>query len=200
MYVSKHYDRPLLEEVEKSPVPLVACAWRFEPNIWHQADRIGTTMVPDNTDEGFGVYHYDFQPENFEAAADEFVTQPEFRYRKVEGVSYVMRKADWDKIGGNDPRYAPASWEDRDLEVRMDYFGYNFLVTSKAVVWHFGSRGAIFMNQPNKLIGRSARQIEAEKNNQAKWLEKWGEPATFEGHGPIILTDSLRKKCKELYG
>ena len=199
MYISRHYDKPLLEEVEKSSIPTVACAWRFEPNIWHQPSRVGTTMVPDDVADGLGVYHYDFQIENFEAAADAFVAQPECRFRKTEGVSYIMRKSDWDRIGGNDPIYSPASWEDMDLNVRMAYHNYNFVVTTKALVWHFGSRGAIFMDQPDKLIGRSERQIQAEKDNAVKWMKKWGEAPTFDENGFIILTDGLKKKYKELY-
>ena len=200
MYISKHYDKPLLDEVEKSEVPLVACAWRVEPNVWNQPSRLGTTMVPTSSADGFGMYHHDFQAEAFESTADNFVISNNVKFRKVEGVSYVMRKADWDRIGGNDPLFAPASWEDMDLHLRMAYHGYNFVVTSKAVVWHFGSRGAIFMDQPDKLVGRSERQLKAERDNAAKWLTKWGEAPTFDENGFIVLTEGLKKKCKEIYG
>lgn len=202
MYISRNYDKPLLDEVLASDVPTVACSWRFEPDIWHQPSRIGTTMVPDNADEGFGVYWHDFQSENFEAFADDFVGENNIRFRKVEGVSYVMRKSDWDRIGGNSPKYAPSSFEDHHLSIRMQCGGYNFVVTSKAVVWHFGSRGANFMGQPDKIVGRSQRQIECENRNIKTWVEEWGCFPQYDSVGFIIVTDEMKKiyeKNKEKY-
>jgi GT2 family glycosyltransferase len=161
-------------------------------------------MTPTNTTDGFGVYYHDFEADNFEEWADVFVDINQHltssSFRKVEGVSYVMRKSDWDRIGGNDSLFAPASWEDMDLHLRMTYNNYRFVVTSRAIVWHFGSRGANFMNQPDKLTGRSERQLRAERDNAAKWMTKWGEPPTFDQYGFIVLTESLKKKYKEIYG
>jgi len=199
MYISRHYDRPLLDEVMKSDRPTVACAWRLEPNIWKQSSRLGTTMIPDNEDEGFGVYWHNFQYENFENWADEFVTTNKISFRKVEGVSYIMRKKDWDRVGGNDPIYAPTSWEDNDLHIRMSALDYNFIVTSRALVWHFGSRGANFMEQNDKITGRSERQLKAEQANVRKFIEKWGEIPTFDDNGFIVLTPTLKEKCLTLY-
>lgn len=199
MYISRHYDKILLDEVMKNDIPTVACAWRVEPDIWHQPSRMGTTMVPDNTQDGFGVYWHDFQSDNFESFADDFVSANNIVFRKVEGVSYVMRKSDWDKVGGNDPLYAPTSWEDQDLHLRMAYHDYNFVVTSKALVWHFGSRGANFMGQPDKITGRSERQLKAEQANAQKFVGKWGELPQFDEYGFIVLTPTLRERYKKLY-
>jgi GT2 family glycosyltransferase len=199
MYISRHYDAPLLDIVKNSATPTVACAWRIEPNIWNQHSRLGTTMVPVDTTNGFGMYHHDFAAADFEDWADEFVKDNSIQFRKVEGVSYMMRKSDWDKIGGNDDIYRPTSWEDTDLHLRMTYHNYNFVVTSKAVVWHFGSRGANFMGQNDKITGRSERQLKAEQENAHKWMEKWKEPPTFDNNGFIVLTDSLKKRYKEIY-
>jgi GT2 family glycosyltransferase len=199
MYISRHYDKPLLDLVKESTKPLVACAWRVEPNIWNQGDRMGTTMAPANTLDGFGVYWHDFEADQFESFADEFVANNLIRFRKVEGVSYMMRTADWNRIGGNDPLYAPTSWEDMDLHARMAYNGYEFVVTSEAVVWHFGSRGANFMEQNDKITGRSERQLKAEQANGQKWLKKWGEPPTFDQYGFIVLTEGLKKRYSEIY-
>lgn len=200
MYISKHYDKPLLDLIKKTEIPTVACAWRVEPNIWSQGDRMGTTMAPTNAHEGFGMYHHDFQAEAFESWADEFSRENDISFRKVEGVSYMMRKSDWDRIGGNDPLFAPASWEDMDLNIRMMCNGFDFVVTSKAVVWHFGSRGANFMEQNDKITSRSPRQILAEQNNSIRWMKKWGEAPRFDSNGFIILTDGLKKRYYEIYG
>jgi len=199
MYISRHYDKVLLD-IAKANEKTVACAWRLEPDIWKQPSRMGTTMIPDNAKDGFGVYWHDFQAENFEAFAEDFVAANNIQFRKVEGVSYVMRKADWDRIGGNDPLYAPTSWEDMDLHLRMAYHDYNFVVTSKALVWHFGSRGANFMDQPDKITGRSERQLKAEQLNAQKFVGKWSEVPTFDEYGFIVLTPTLKEKYKEIYG
>jgi len=199
MYISRHYDKPLFDLVKNNPEPTVACAWRVEPNIWSQGDRMGTTMAPANAKDGFGVYWHDFEGDQFESFADEFVKENLIRFRKVEGVSYVMRKSDWDKIGGNDDLYRPSSWEDTDLHLRMAYHNYNFVVTSEAVVWHFGSRGANFMEQNDKITGRSERQLKAEQANAQKWMQKWGEAPTFDNNGFIVLTEGLKKRYTELY-
>lgn len=199
MVISRHYDKPLLDILSQATKPTVACAWRLEPNIWNQGDRLGTTMAPANTTDGFGVYHHDFQAKAFEDWADEFVKSNLIRFRKVEGVSYMMKVEDWNRIGGNDPLFAPASWEDMDLHLRMAANDYDFVVTSEAVTWHFGSRGANFMGQPDKITGRSERQLKAERDNAAKWVQKWGEVPTFDQHGFIVLTEGLKKRYSEIY-
>ena len=197
MYISPHYDKPLYELVRYATKPTVACAWRLEPNIWNQGDRLGTTMAPANAQEGFGMYHHDFQAEPFEIWSGGFVRTNQIRFRKVEGVSYMMKKTDWDRIGGNDPRYAPSSYEDHQLSVRMQCEGYEFVVTSEAVVWHFGSRGANFMEQNDKLTHRSARQIECEQRNLQKWIEEWGSPPQYDNFGFVVVTDEMRKRYEK---
>lgn len=204
MVISRHYDAVLVEKVASliDAPPVVAGSWRAEPNVWRQPDRLGTVMVPTDTENGFGLYHHDFDVAGFENWADEFVKQPEITFRKVEGVSYVMKKDDWDYIGGNDPRYAPSSFEDHDLSVRMQCENYDFVVTSKAMVWHFGSRGSIFMGQADQLIGRSQRQIECEQRNIKKWVEEWGEMPQYDDVGFIKVTPAMRKRYeqnKQLY-
>lgn len=198
MVISKHYDGPLVEEINaNSLVPLVAGAWRLEPNVWKQPDRLGTTMAPPNTTEGFGLYHHDFDMVSFENWADEFVKQPTIRFRKVEGVSYVMRKDAWDYVGGNCMWSRPSSFDDHDLSARWQCEGYEFVVTSKAVVWHFGSRGSIFMGQSNQLTGRSQRQIECEERNIRRWLDIWGELPQYDDVGFITVSDNMRERYKQ---
>jgi len=197
MIISRNYDAPLVEEVETSDKPLVACAWRAEPNIWNQPDRLGTTMVPVDTTNGFGMYHHDFQVDQFEAWADDFVKQPPIKFRKIEGVSYIMRKSDWDYVGGNSPEYSPSSFEDHQLSVRMQCENYNFVVTSKAIVWHFGSRGSIFMGQSDKLQGRSQRQIECETRNHKTWVAEWGCSPQYDSVGFIKVSDDMKERYKQ---
>jgi GT2 family glycosyltransferase len=67
MYISRHYDKPLYDLVSVTEKPLVACAWRCEPNIFNNQDRVGTTFAPADkpVNGGFGVYYHDFDASTF---------------------------------------------------------------------------------------------------------------------------------------
>ena len=192
MFISRHYDAPLYDLVSATESPLVACAWRVEPNIWNQSDRMGTIMCPANATDGFGVYHHDFDANSFIAWSDEFVkagTAPSFR--KVEGVSYMMRKKFFIP---NDSRFAPSSFEDHMQSVLMQLSGYEFVVTNKAMVWHFGARSSHFLGQQDKLVGTSTRQKECEVRNIKKWVELWGEHPSFDEFGFIRVTEQMKRR------
>ena len=133
--------------------------------------------------EEFGAYYDDFDKKYFEEWAQEFVNVNDFEIPKGEGVSGLIRKKDWDEIGGNDSLFAPASWEDMDLFLRMLLKGYEFVLTSKSLVWHFGARGSHRLEENN---GKSSeRQINAERLNQQKWISKWGRLPSFSKIGMI---------------
>jgi hypothetical protein len=192
MVISKHYDKPLYEIVSEKDSPIVACAWRCEPNIWNQSSRLGTIMSPADTIDGFGSYYYDFQTKSFLTWADEFVNSMEYpSFRKVEGVSYMMRKK---YFINNDSRFAPTSFEDHMQSVLMQLNDYNFIVTNKAMVWHFGARSSHFLGQQDKLVGTSNRQKECEAKNMKKWVELWGEHPSFDEFGFIRVTEQMKRR------
>lgn len=200
MYISRHYDAPLLDIVSNTDKPFVACAWRLEPNIFNNVDRVGTVFAPPNTEEGFGVYHHDFKKKEFLDWADDFVVNGNApTCRKVEGVSYMMRTKNFIP---NDVRFAPSSFEDHMQSVIMQMEGYNFMVYGKAMVWHFGARSSHFLGQHDKLVGTSNRQKESERANFATWMQLWGEPLSYDEVGFIKVTEQMRQryiKNKELY-
>ena len=70
----------------------------------------------------------------FDLWAKEFTDTNDFEIPKGEGVSGLIRKKDWDEIGGNDSLFAPASWDDMDLFLRMLQSGFgvcfNYKITS----------------------------------------------------------------------
>ena len=102
---------------------------------------------------------------------------------KAEGVSGLIKKEDWDRIGGNDSQFSPTSWEDMDLFLRMKQEGYQFVLTSKSMVWHFGARGSHRLEENE---GKSSRrQIIAERDNAMKFYNKWGGMPTFDEFGMI---------------
>jgi GT2 family glycosyltransferase len=179
-YVSKNWDIACLEEHKLWTQPVWVFPYRIQPNIFNEASRPGTYIVDI---EEMGSTYSDFDILEFENAAEELSQQIAFKFRKAEGVSGLIKKTDWDKIGGNDPLFAPASWEDMDLFLRMIYEGYEFVVTNKSVVWHFGARGSHRLEENN---GQSSqRQRESEASNFKKWINKWGRLPVFDELGMI---------------
>lgn len=181
-YVTTNWDKSLLDVFDKYPnKKMWVCSHRVEPNMFGNVNsRPGTVILPK---EEFGAYYNDFQNEEFNEWANEFTNLNDFEIPKGEGVSGLIRKIDWDEIGGNDSLFAPASWEDMDLFLRMLQKDYEFILTSKSLVWHFGARGSHRLEENN---GHSSqRQIKAEQNNQMKWLSKWGRLPDFNEIGMI---------------
>jgi GT2 family glycosyltransferase len=190
-YISKNYDKPLFDLVSSTEKPLVAGAWRLEPNIFNNTDRFGTIFSPPNTTDGFGTYHHDFRKNEFLDWADHvFVSSSAPTFRKVEGVSYMMRTK---YFLNNSDAYRPTSFEDHDQSVRMQLEKYDFVVSGKALTWHFGARSSHFLGQHDKLTGTSDRQKQGEARNYQKWLKIWGEPPSYDEVGFIKVTDKMRE-------
>jgi len=94
-----------------------------------------------------------------------------------------VKKSVWDETGGNDPLFAPTSWDDYDLFWRMLQNGVEFLMPTKSVVWHFGARGSHRLEENNNQT--SDRQRMAEQANAQKFLAKWGGFPKFNEYGMI---------------
>ena len=170
-YVTKDWDLDLLNVFEQYPdEKLWVNSHRVEPKMFPgQETRHGTVIVPQDE---FGAYYHDFRKDEFERWANQFTKMNDFQISKGEGVSGLIRKCDWDEIGGNDPLFAPASWEDMDLFLRMLQAGFRFVLPSKSLVWHFGARGSHRLEENE---GKTwERQLKSEENNRRKWAEKWG--------------------------
>ena len=153
---------------------LIASSFRIQPKIFtNDPDyRPGTVFVPVNE---FGAYHDDFDTEYFDQWANEFSNSNNLIVRKAGGAGFFCRKEDYVYIGGNDPLFAPASWEDMDLFIRMQLEGYEFKMTSKSIVYHFSARGSHFRDEAkDKLNSKSSRQITSEQQNIQKFINKWG--------------------------
>ncbi len=182
-YVGKNWDKALLDVIERYPnEKLWVSSHRMEPNMFNNPSSRPGTLIIDK--EIFGAYHNDFKFSEFESYAIEFMqSNGLYEIPKGEGVSGLIRKKDWDEIGGNDPIFAPASWEDMDLFLRMLDNGFKFILTGSSLVWHFGARGSHRLEEND---GKSShRQIEAEKKNIQKWLDKWGRLPIFNEVGMI---------------
>jgi len=195
-YVAKDWDINLLKVHEQHKDKVWVFSQRIQPNIFHEQSRVGTLVVP--IDE-FGSYHHDFNEEYFLKYAEELSKINDFEVNKEEGVSGLILKEDWDEIGGNDPLFAPASWDDKDIFLRAALKGYKFPLTSKSVVWHFGARGSHRLEENQGQT--DARQIKAEKDNAVKWLSKWNKYPSFDKNLSILsegmfIIDSYKEKYK----
>jgi GT2 family glycosyltransferase len=183
-YVSENWDKALLNIFEKYPnEKMWVSSHRIEPNIFgNSASRPGTIII--DTDS-LGAYHDNFNSNEFERYATEFVNlNSDFEIAKGEGVSGLIRKCDWDEIGGNDPQFAPASWDDMDLFLRMHQAGFKFILTGASLVWHFGARGSHRLEENNGKT--SERQRISEQHNVHKFLQKWKGYPKFNEVGMII--------------
>ena len=182
-YVTKNWDIRLLEVMNEHPdEKLWVNSWRVEPQMFPNSQtRPGTIIVPKET---FGAYHNDFNSDAFDEWVKLFVRDNDETIPKGEGVSGLIKKEPWDEIGGNDPLFAPASYDDMDLFLRMQYAGFKFIQPTKSVVWHFGARGSHRLEEND---GKSSeRQQKAERENIKKWLGKWGSLPKFNEYGMII--------------
>jgi GT2 family glycosyltransferase len=171
MWIAPNQDLELLKLFENESKPLIASSFRVQPKIFpNDPDyRPGTVFVPMNV---FGEYHHNFNNDYFDEWATEFSNENDVIVRKGGGAGFFCRKKDYVHIGGNDPIFSPASWEDMDLFIRMQNEGYEFKMTSKSVVYHFSARGSHFKD--DDITKKSQRQIESEQNNVRKFMTKWG--------------------------
>lgn len=169
-YVTKNWDLELMKIHDKyDDEKLWVNSFRIEPNMFGDTDRPGTHFVPK---EAFGAYHEDFNPKLMLDYAKQIAEKNDFEIPKGEGVSGLVRKSWWDTIGGNDPLFAPTSWDDYDLFWRMLKEGGKFLMPTKSIVWHFGARGSHRLEENNNQS--SERQRKAEQANAQKFYNKWG--------------------------
>ena len=181
-YVTKNWDLELFNIFNKYPdQKMWVNSHRVEPNMFnHPTSRPGTVMVDK---EMFGAYYHDFEDQIFEEWANEFTKINNFEIPKGEGVSGLIKKKDWDEIGGNDPIFAPTSWDDMDLFLRMLNKGFKFVLTSKSLVFHFGARGSHRLEENNNKS--SDRQKNAEQANAQKFINKWKGLPTKDQYGMI---------------
>jgi GT2 family glycosyltransferase len=185
MYVAPNQDLELLKIFEKYPnEKLVVSSHRVQPRVFkNDTSRPGTVIV-DNDD--FGELHDNFNKEYFDDWAVEFSRTNEFEIPKGEGVSFLIRKNDWDGIGGNDPQFNPLSYDDMDLFLRMQRASFKFVLTSKSVVYHFGSRSFNGHFANDVLEGRSSRQSFYEQRNARRFFEKWNGMPVHDSYGMIV--------------
>ena len=175
-WLAPNQDIELLNLFEEFPNDrLITSSFRVQPNIFPNDPeyRPGTIFVPF---EQFGVHEDDFEHKYFDDWATEFSEDNDVRVRKAGGAGYLCRVEDHIHIGGNDPRFEPMYWEDKDLFMRMQMEDYKFIMTSKSVIWHFTSRTSRFPDGTKNLDNnqRPAHIVRWEQRAMERFIEKWG--------------------------
>ena len=154
---------------------LIASSFRIQPNIFPNDPpyRPGTVFVDFDK---FGAHDDEFEENYFDDWAAEFSQDNDIHVRKAGGAGYFCRVEDHIHIGGNDPRFEPMYWEDKDLFMRMQMEDYKFIMTSKSVIWHFTSRTSRFPNGMKELDNnkRPPHLVEWEQRATQRFIEKWG--------------------------
>lgn len=189
-YVAHNFDIELLNEIKKYNNRCIVSSWRIQPNVFNDSERIGTIFTPLDT---FGAYFDNFNEEAFLSYASQISEPNNIQVRRGEGAGgYIIKKEDWDYIGGNDSLYAPTSWEDMDLFIRMQNEGFEFIQTTKSIVWHFAGRGSHRLEENN---GQSCqRQKETEQINVNKFLNKWGQYPLFDNLNFVKPIPSIKNR------
>lgn len=190
-YVTHNWDIECLNQYKlENRKKLWISSLRFEPAMFpdHNLYLMGVKSQPyDNIivpKDYFGEYWYNFKSDVFDEYAEEFKKINEYTIFKGQGVSGLISKEDWDLIGGNDLQFSPTSWEDKDLFLRMIYADFKFTLTSKSIVYHFGARGSHRLEENDGKT--SKRQIDSEKLNVIKFIQKWGGLPVYNEHSMII--------------
>lgn len=200
MWIGPNQDLELLKLYDNldSDVRLIASSFRVQPRIFDNDPeyRPGTVFMPKDS---FGEYHYNFKHLEFDSWVKEFSElNVNINVRKGGGAGFFCKKKDYEWIGGNDPLFAPASYDDMDLFIRMQLEGsYEFIMTSNSCVYHFGARGSHFRDEAKDNFNKkSNRQVLSENNNVQKFIKKWGKLPEFDTSGfvkPIYNTNNKLK-------
>ena len=177
MWMAPNQDIELLKLYDhySDDTRLIASSFRIQPRIFPNDPDYRPGTIFHSMDE-FGAFCYDFDSDYFDKWAVEFSKDNDIRVRKSGGAGFFCRVEDYKWIGGNDPLFAPASWEDKDLFVRMQLEDYQFTMTTKSILWHFSARGSHFRDEAkDDFTKKSKRQEQSERANVQKWILNWGK-------------------------
>lgn len=188
MYCAKDFDLALYNRITSYPDSerWLISSYRIQPNVFHngqEPDRPATVMVDPNM---FGDLPENFDSIRFDEAAKEFMHDyQEFSIAKAEGCSFIIRKRDWDFIGGNDLRFKPNGFDDMDLFLRMRMQGFKYETIGSSVVYHFAGRGG------NGFFGKGLGQrnqsnANGEMISGKAFIEKWGRYPIYDELGMVM--------------
>lgn len=191
MYVAPNFDKALVDLIDSQDesVRSIASSYRIQPNIFHngqEPDRPGTVMIDPQL---FGDMPNNFDIKSFEETAISFqIDYQNLSVPKAEGCSFIIRKTDWDFIGGNDLRFKPNGYDDMDLFLRMRMQGFKYETIGASVVFHFAGRGGNgFFGKG--LDSRNESNETGEAKSATEFYIKWGKMPVYDEYGMVKLID-----------
>ncbi len=97
--------------------------------------------------------------------------KPDYNYVKpvdyISGASLMIRASLWERLGGFDPRFVPAYYEDSDIAFAVRNLGYEVVYQPASQVFHFEG----ISNGTDLSSGVKQHQV----TNQGVFREKWSE-------------------------
>ena len=141
----------------------------FLLNLIEKNEKIGIVgsklIYPNGTlFEAGGIVWNDGEYTNF--GKGENANMPEYNYIKevdfVSGVSFIIKKSVWTKIGGFDEKFIKMYYGDIDLSFNLRKFGFKILYHPQSLVEYYGENYRRINNLSIK-----------EKDNKIKFKEKW---------------------------
>lgn len=191
MYVAPNFDKALVDLIDSQDesVRSIVSSYRIQPNIFHngqEPDRPGTVMIDPQL---FGDMPNNFDIKSFEETAISFqIDYQNLSVPKAEGCSFIIRKTDWDFIGGNDLRFKPNGYDDMDLFLRMRMQGFKYETIGASVVFHFAGRGGNgFFGKG--LDSRNESNETGEAKSATEFYTKWGKMPVYDEYGMVKLID-----------
>ena len=191
MYVAPNFDKALVDLIDSQDesVRSIVSSYRIQPNIFHngqEPDRPGTVMIDPQL---FGDMPNNFDIKSFEETAISFqIDYQNLSVPKAEGCSFIIRKTDWDFIGGNDLRFKPNGYDDMDLFLRMRMQGFKYETIGASVVFHFAGRGGNgFFGKG--LDSRNESNETGEAKSATEFYIKWGKMPVYDEYGMVKVID-----------
>jgi len=122
---------------------------------------------------------------------------PEYNYVKevdyISGISILIRKCVWEKIGGFDKRYIPVYYEDKDFAFEIRRLGYKVIYQPKSVVVNYKgiSNGKFLSSDIKKYQIRNKKKFIKKWKSELKYQKEKGN--TFQsrdrGYNRIFVVD-----------
>jgi glycosyltransferase involved in cell wall biosynthesis len=149
----------------------------IEPRKIVSLTRIEPPLHPDGPEKvlcNFGTEPEDFPEDEFLVWVSKHIIL--VKDKTTEGIfaPWAFYRADFQKIGGHDPLYAPQSKEDSDIFNRFMLDGVKFIQTWEGCVYHMTCRGSRY-NPTITTVGKESDEWLAQNIRSTRnFIRKWG--------------------------
>jgi glycosyltransferase involved in cell wall biosynthesis len=149
----------------------------IEPRKIVSLTRIEPPLHPDGPEKvlrNFGTEPEDFPEDEFLVWVSKHIIS--VKDKTTEGIfaPWAFYRADFQKIGGHDPLYAPQSKEDSDIFNRFMLDGVKFIQTWEGCVYHMTCRGSRY-NPTITTVGKESDEWLAQNIRSTRnFIRKWG--------------------------